>query len=426
MKFAVIGTGGFAGTHHRALQNLEKQGVAELVATCDIGLCENLERQDQLDLRERGVSIYNDYREMLRAHHQELTAVIIPTPIPLHAEMHREAVQLGIPVYLEKPPTLDYSELEQMLQVEKKAHRATNVGFNFIIDPVRQQIKQRILNGDFGPVEAVSFLGLWPRKDSYFARNNWAGRLFVDDTLVADSGLGNALAHFLHNSLFWAGTKSLFDWGQPREVIAQAYRAHEIESADTFFTQINPLDGPPIRLAVSHAYCGKMIQTEKILCQNAVIHYDAYGDSSIHWKEPSKDSETLDHQRSMFVTENLLDYGAYVLGQKDRPQTRLADTIPFVQSYNLTFLASGTISPIPPAEVEKIPDSPEPGANYHLQIKGLTEAATEFTESGEFPSPEKFSWARPEGRATPDDLPRFRSVLQKMSAQTSFPSPCSS
>ena len=45
----------------------------------------------------------------------------------------------------------------------------------------------------------------WPRGASYYARNNWAGRLRVGSAWVLDSPVNNAFAHFLMLALFWAG-----------------------------------------------------------------------------------------------------------------------------------------------------------------------------------------------------------------------------
>ncbi|MCH8540604.1 MAG: Gfo/Idh/MocA family oxidoreductase [Opitutales bacterium] len=414
MNFAIIGTGGFAGTHHKALISLEEKGLAKLLATCDIGLRKNEAIQEKFAFGKRGVSLYDDYREMLDGEGGKVDIVIIPTPIQLHAEMHREVVQRGLAVYLEKPPTLLHSELDEMLKVEETAKSLTNVGFNFIIDPVRQTLKQRMLAGEFGKVLEVHFLGLWPRDDRYFNRCPWAGKLFLDNQPVIDSCMGNAMGHFLHNSLFWAGPTDLFSWAYPDQVKAEAYRAHQIESADTFFTEITPAEGPVVRLAMTHAYDGRTIQKELVETEKAFLHYDAYGPCWLEWKGHSQEVEPLETERTMFVPENLLDYGRYVKGEKERPQTRLADTVPFVQTYNLTFLASRGITSVPNSLVRETKTEDAKGLSRTRHILGIEETCKTFLNEGLFPSAQNVPWSRPGETATPEDLPKFLPFLREL------------
>lgn len=418
MNFAIIGTGGFAATHHKALINLEKQGQAKLVSTCDLNLSHDVETQEKFSLRERGVAIYDDYRQMLDCEKERIDIVIIPTPIQLHAEMHRESVKRGLAVYLEKPPTLLHAELEEMLKVEAKGPYLTNVGFNFIIDPVRQKLKRRMLAGEFGKVEGVTFLGLWPRDDQYFNRCQWAGKLFLEGHPVIDSCMGNAMGHFLHNSLFWAGTSGFYAWAEPEEVQAEAYRAHRIESADTFFVKITPREGPEIRLAMSHAYDGRMVQEEVVETEKVSIHYDVYGDCWVDWKDSSKPTESLQNQRTMFVSENLLDYSLYVKGEKERPQTRLADTLPFVQTYNLTFMASGNIFNVPDTLIRETKTESAKGLSRTRHILGIEETAKTFLARKMFPSAQNVPWGHPGGSASPADLPEFLGFLRKLDANS--------
>ena len=82
--------------------------------------------------------------------------------------MHRAGVSHHIPVYLEKPPTLDYRELETMIQCERAARKASMVGFNFIVEKPRLALKQRQLDGEFGAVLEARLLALSARPIAYF------------------------------------------------------------------------------------------------------------------------------------------------------------------------------------------------------------------------------------------------------------------
>jgi hypothetical protein len=151
---------------------------------------------------------------MLDAECGELEVVTVPTPIPLHAPMHRACVERGLACYLEKPPTLYHAELDEMLAVEARAARQTQVAFNFIVEDSRQALKRRILAGEFGRVLRAGSHGHWPRPTTYFTRSAWAGRLFLGGRPVLDSCIGNAMAHYVHSLLFWCGDSALLSWAE--------------------------------------------------------------------------------------------------------------------------------------------------------------------------------------------------------------------
>src|SRR5947209_8700164 len=115
LNVAIIGMGGFAGEHHRVFQALEREDECRLVCICDPRPDDFSEQQARLKFAARGVAVYRDYQRMLDAHSTELDMVTVPTPVPLHAPMHRAVVERGLACYLEKPPTLYYAELDEMI-----------------------------------------------------------------------------------------------------------------------------------------------------------------------------------------------------------------------------------------------------------------------------------------------------------------------
>jgi predicted dehydrogenase len=405
--------GGFASVHHDVIARLESTGEYRLVCACDLRMEAFAERQTALRFAERGVRIFTDYRDMLEACRPELEVVSLPTPIPLHAPMHRACVERGLAVYLEKPPTLDYAELEQMIAVESHATRQTVVGFNFIIEPERQSLKQRLVAGEFGKVQRVDAYALWPRNADYFTRADWAGRLLKDGRLVLDSCIGNAMAHQVHNALFWCGTEAPWAWGAINEVRAELYRAHAIEGLDTAFIAATTHQGVELRLAMSHACQGAHHQEERILCEQAVIRYHINNSGpngelfSITWNDGHV--ETGGPVERNLIEMNFRAYAAYLRGESERPTTRLTDCRPFVQLNNLAYVAAGTLTTIPAPHVVSHPDG-------FLAVTGLPEAVHEFVRSGHFPSEQAHPWAVPGGTATALDLPALTRVIQTMAS----------
>jgi predicted dehydrogenase len=413
LRVAIIGMGGFAGVHHDVVARLEASGEYRLMATCDPSMDRFAERRTALRFAERGVRVFGDYLALLDACRADLDVVTIPTPIPLHAPMHRACVERGLAVYLEKPPTLDPVELEGMLAVEAKAGRQTNVGFNFIIEPERQALKRRLAAGEFGRVERVTVYALWPRNTTYYGRADWAGRLQKDGRPVLDSCIGNAMAHQVHNGLFWCGTNEPWAWGELDRVEAELYRAHAIEGLDTAFIAATTRQEVPLRIGMSHACHGTEGQEECVICERAVIRFHIFNSGpggalcSVTWKDGRVETERP--AKRELVGDNFKAYAAYVRGEAARPATRLIDSRPFVHLNNLAYIAAGAIATVAAPHAR-------PGPDGYLAVAELPEAVAEFIRDGRFPSRQGRPWAVAGGAATPADLPKLGDVVRRMAA----------
>ncbi len=412
IRIGIVGMGGFAGWHHNTVAQLEELGEARLVCTCDPAAASFAPQQSAWKFAARGVRVFPDYRTMLDACHRELDLLVVPTPIQLHAEMHRAGAELGLPVYLEKPPTLDYAELEEMIVRDRAARKSSLVGFNFIIEKPRLALKARILAGEFGPVRGATLAAHWPRPADYFRRNSWAGRLLLGDQVVLDSCFGNANAHFVHNLLFWAGGPELHSWAAPATVRAELYRAHAIEGADTFFVEAATAAGVNLRFALSHACTGATTHAETIRCEQATLRYIVGQQAEIRWRDGRVERIRLDEFDGL--AENHRDYYRYLRGETARPATLLTDTRPFVALNDLAHISSGRISPFPPAQVSQVRDEKE--QKDYLDVAGMQAAQENFLVHGTWPGPA--GWGRETGAAvTPADLPRFRDTVRAMAAR---------
>lgn len=412
VRVAIIGMTGFAGAHHRAVRELESKGVCKLVSTSTRNIEACRERIERLELAGRGVRLYDDYIQMLDECRDLLEVVIVPSGVPLHAEMHRACVERGLAVYLEKPPTLNYAEFQEMLAVEAAAVKLTNVGFNYIVQEKRHALKRRLLSGEFGAIRKACFSGLWPRPRTYYDRTFWAGRLTYDGNLVLDSPMGNAMSHHAHNMLFWAGTDGLWSWAEPERVEAELYRANDVEAPDTIFLNAVATNGVELRLAFSHACTGEHRHWETVVCEKAVLTCDI----STKWQIEREDgtTETGDLGSSELVPENLAVYFDYVRGKADRPMTTLADSGAFVRLYDLALIAGKEIHAVgePFAQTLPAPD----GDSTVRSIEGIGEAFERFIADGSFPSEQGLPWSGKKGAATAKDLGLLPEVVANMVA----------
>jgi predicted dehydrogenase len=409
VRVAIFGMGGFAGAHHRAVHELERQGVCTLVATCDPRPDRHAALVERVSLATRGVHVYDNHLSLLERDGDNLEVVTLPTPLPLHAEMHADCARRGLAIYLEKPPTLDYTELGRMLGVEQGVQKLTNVGFNYISDPLRRSLKQRLMSDEFGAVRRVCFCGLWPRPASYYARTFWAGKLLRGGRLVLDSCMGNAMSHYVHNVLHWAGHEGMDHWAEVSEVSAELYRAHDIESFDTAFVKATTTDGVELLLALSHACAGAESEREWVICEKATIHQDTR--TRWHIARADRSEPEILERASMGLRGNLAAYLAYVRGRTARPFTMLSDSRPFVELCDLALVAAQRIRQIP-EEVTQHISEPEEGC---VAIRGLGDVVNRFFADGLYPSQQGVIWGSAGGMATPADLPRLRSVAQAMS-----------
>lgn len=405
--------GGFAGSHHHAIARLEERGHARLICTCDPHAPKFSAEQQNWRLAARNVKVFDDYRPMLEQCHRDLDMVVIPTPIQLHAEMHAAATSYGLPAYVEKPPTLDYLELEKMIAADARARKASHVGFNFIIEKLRLSLKERLLAGEFGAIHGATLTALWPRPASYFTRNDWAGRLLgPDGRVVLDSCFGNAMAHFVHNLLFWTGGPELFSWAQIAAVRAELYRAHAIEGADTFFVETDTSTGVTMRFALSHACAGASTHCEMVLCDKAAVRYAVGGSIEIRWNDGRVEKSPLEPFDPLL--ENHLEFFRYLRGESPRPATTLSDARPFVALNDLAHISSQTITPLASDQVCGVRDEKE--QKDYFQVANMATAHENFLGRGVWPS--ACGWGRAPGEVvTPVDLPRFHDVVRTMAGR---------
>jgi predicted dehydrogenase len=341
--------------HHRACQQLEAEGLLQVVATCDPDPSAFGTLDAELRFADRKTRFFPDLDRLLDACAGELDWVILPTPVPLHAPMHRACRERGLAVYLEKPPTLDLREMEDMIRVDAMDARATNVGFNYILQPEPRALKRRILDGEFGALREVRLMAAWGRAESYFTRNNWAGRRCTPDGRdLLDSCFSNAMAHLVMDVLCWAGTSGLDDFAEAEVVEAKLFRAHDIETMDTVFASCAVPGGPSLRFALTHACAPMHLQREEVHCERAVIHFDFSGRASIH--RPDTPPEIISLAQFRPCIENLRAYAAYLEGRLPRPVVRLEDSLPFVRLNRGLHDRCPEVTPLPADRVTRLED----------------------------------------------------------------------
>ncbi|MFH5832851.1 Gfo/Idh/MocA family protein [Halalkalibaculum sp. DA384] len=147
INVGVIGTGS-RGTY--LAQEIAQTSNVRLVACCDVRQ-ENLERG--LSYAVNNAKGYTDYRKMLE--HPELDAVIIATPLSLHYEMARDAVNAGKHVYCEKTMTYAIEEAQKLAAQVQDSSSIFQVGYQHRHNPLYQRIYELVNDGSIGPISYV-------------------------------------------------------------------------------------------------------------------------------------------------------------------------------------------------------------------------------------------------------------------------------
>ncbi|KXK39705.1 MAG: L-arabinose 1-dehydrogenase [Candidatus Hinthialibacteria bacterium OLB16] len=140
-RLGVIGTGGIAGVH---MDNLKTISGVEIAALCDIN-----PEQLTSKLESYGGRGYNDFREMIAQ--EALDGVLLCTPPAVRYEPIKACIEKGIPIFVEKPPSVTLEEGEKIRDLLQAHQHPHFVGFVFrwtrFLQPVFEVLKGRQIYG---------------------------------------------------------------------------------------------------------------------------------------------------------------------------------------------------------------------------------------------------------------------------------------
>ena len=249
MNIALIGIGGYGSIYVSALldANEADQGFHFLAAADPTpALCDRLE-----ELQGRQVAIYGSLDALYVEHRPDL--VVIASPFHLHCSQTIQALSNGSHVLCEKPMCVTVEQAREMSRAADRARRHVAIGYQWSFSPAIQRLKADIASGLFGEARQLKTMVLWPRDETYYGRNRWAGRSRdPQGRPIFDSPVANACAHYLHNMLYVLG-EAADRSAVPARVTAELYRAHAIENYDTGALRCWTDRGAEIQFFVSHA-----------------------------------------------------------------------------------------------------------------------------------------------------------------------------
>ena len=157
MKYAIVGAGGRHQMFREAVTETHKQNN-QLVALCDVN-----EKRLALSVREappqpgNGIATYmaTEFDRMIAE--QKPDTVIVTVPDYLHHEYIVRALRSGCNVITEKPMTIDLGKLKSVLDAQRETGKNITVTFNYRYSPPRTQLKDILMSGVIGEIQAVDF-----------------------------------------------------------------------------------------------------------------------------------------------------------------------------------------------------------------------------------------------------------------------------
>jgi len=173
VRIGLIGSG-FMGKAHAwgyrnvgAVFRMPVQPVLELLADATPELAASAAR-DLGFARSTG-----NWRELIAD--PKIDVVNITTPPQLHAEMALAAAAAGKHIYCEKPMAPSAAVAKQMADAAQKAGVKTQMGFNYLKNPIIALAREIIASGEIG--EVVSFRGIHAEDYMAEATTPWHWRL---------------------------------------------------------------------------------------------------------------------------------------------------------------------------------------------------------------------------------------------------------
>lgn len=159
LRMALVGggQGSFIGRVHVTAAVLDNQ--AELVAGA-LSSDPAKAKASAADYDIKPDRAYGSYTELIEKELQlpeekRIDFVSIATPNHTHFDIAKACVEAGFNVMCDKPMTFDLAQAEELAQLVQKSGVVFGVTHNYTGYPLVRQVRQMILNGDLGEINAV-------------------------------------------------------------------------------------------------------------------------------------------------------------------------------------------------------------------------------------------------------------------------------
>lgn len=96
--------------------------------------------------------VYDDWRELIEKEKDNLDAIVILAPTPIHFEMIVESLKQNIPIICEKPLVSSIEEIEAITKIYNKDKHFLAVTNNYSGYPMVRELQHKIANNELGEI----------------------------------------------------------------------------------------------------------------------------------------------------------------------------------------------------------------------------------------------------------------------------------
>ncbi len=142
-----IGQAGLGAWGRNLVRNVD--ALADLTWICDA----SEERRASFGRQFPNAIVTDSFAEMLAD--PELEAVVIATPVPTHYALAKQALEAGKHVFVEKPPAMRGSEMEELVTLAESRGLVLMPGHLLLYHPGVRKLKELVDSGELGDVLCI-------------------------------------------------------------------------------------------------------------------------------------------------------------------------------------------------------------------------------------------------------------------------------
>jgi len=299
IRTAHIGVGGQGASDLAAIAS---HPSVEVTALCDV----DADRLASAHLKHPDAKVFSDYRKMFDKMGRKIDAVIVTTPDHTHAPASMVAMDMGIPVYCQKPLTHLVSESRLLRKLAEDKGLVTQMGIQIHSFKEYRSAVQLIQSGIIGKVHTVH---AWSPKGWGYDGPAPAGSDPVPDYLDWNLWLGTAPERAYKKDIYHpAQWRKILDYGggalgdMACHILDSPYMALALDLPDTIMATCREPNGfsHPEKSVVTYEFPGTKYTADRLKC----IWYDGEGAPEKRPELKLPDGKKLPGQGSLFVGEN--------------------------------------------------------------------------------------------------------------------------
>jgi len=298
LRTAHIGVSGMGGSD---LASISSHELVDVVALCDVD-SNALEAAKNLH---PNAEVFSDYRILLRDFKNNIDAVIVSTPDHTHAPASMMAMEMGKPVYCQKPLTHHVAEARSMHKLAERKNLVTQMGIQVHSFYDYKLATLLIQSGIIGRVKTVI---AWSPKNQGYNGPEPQEADIVPQNLDWNLWLGTAKERAYKDKMYHpAKWRKILDYGSGTlgdmgvHIFDTPYNALQLDVPKTIINNCRKPTGfgYPENNTVTYEFPGTKYTADTLKW----VWYDGPGAPKSHTDLELPNDEKLPEQGAMFVGE---------------------------------------------------------------------------------------------------------------------------